>query len=214
MPAMSEFSSLPDPAALRAAISSGDPTRAMPALAGLREFPEDQTEAVVVPLLILGSEQEAFLVRSLSCSGLGVRRSEAGWAVLCRLLREDEDANVRAEAANALASYGVARSWPLLRDSFSADHAWLVRCSILAALAEQPAMEPGWLMALAREAIADADGTVRVGGTEILGRLVREQGGAATDAPVITAEARSLLQRLQQDGDHRVVAAALNGLQS
>ena len=214
MPAMPEFSSLPDPAALRAAISSGDPTRATPALAGLREFPEDQTEAVVVPLLILGSEQEAFLVRSLSCSGLGVRRSEAGWAVLCRLLREDEDANVRAEAANALASYGVARSWPLLRDSFSADHAWLVRCSILAALAEQPAMEPGWLMALAREAIADADGTVRVGGTEILGRLVREQGGAATDAPVITAEARSLLQRLQQDGDHRVVAAALNGLQS
>jgi len=214
MPAMSEFSSLPDPAALRAAISSGDPTRAMPALAGLREFPEDQTEAVVVPLLILGSEQEAFLVRSLSCSGLGVRRSEAGWAVLCRLLREDEDANVRAEAANALASYGVARSWPLLRDSFSADHAWLVRCSILAALAEQPAMEPAWLMALAREAIADADGTVRVGGTEILGRLVREQGGAATDAQVITAEARSLLQRLQQDGDHRVVAAALNGLQS
>ncbi len=214
MPAMPEFSSLPDPAALRAAISSGDPTRAMPALAGLREFPEDQTEAVVVPLLILGSEQEAFLVRSLSCSGLGVRRSEAGWAVLCRLLREDEDANVRAEAANALASYGVARSWPLLRDSFSADHAWLVRCSILAALAEQPAMEPGWLMALAREAIADADGTVRVGGTEILGRLVREQGGAATDALVITAEARSLLQRLQQDGDHRVVAAALNGLQS
>ncbi len=214
MPAMPEFSSLPDPAALRAAISSGDPTRAMPALAGLREFPEDQTEAVVVPLLILGSEQEAFLVRSLSCSGLGVRRSEAGWAVLTRLLREDEDANVRAEAANALASYGVARSWPLLRDSFSADHAWLVRCSILAALAEQPAMEPGWLMALAREAIADADGTVRVGGTEILGRLVREQGGAATDAQVITAEARSLLQRLQQDGDHRVVAAALNGLQS
>jgi len=214
MPAMPEFSSLPDPSALRAAISSGDPTRAMPALAGLREFPEDQTEAVVVPLLILGSEQEAFLVRSLSCSGLGVRRSEAGWAVLCRLLREDEDANVRAEAANALASYGVARSWPLLRDSFSADHAWLVRCSILAALAEQPAMEPGWLMALAREAIADADGTVRVGGTEILGRLVREQGGAATDAPVITAEARSLLQRLQQDSDHRVVAAALNGLQS
>ena len=214
MPAMPEFSSLPDPAALREAISSGDPTRAMPALAGLREFPEDQTEAVVVPLLILGSEQEAFLVRSLSCSGLGVRRSEAGWAVLCRLLREDEDANVRAEAANALASYGVERSWPLLRDSFCADHAWLVRCSILAALAEQPAMEPGWLMALAREAIADADGTVRVGGTEILGRLVREQGGAATDAPVITAEARSLLQRLQQDGDHRVVAAALNGLQS
>jgi hypothetical protein len=42
-----------------------------------------------------------------------------------------------------------------------------------------------------------------VGGTEILGRLVREG----------SSEAREVLQGLQQDSDHRVVAAALNGLQ-
>ena len=198
----------PNPEALRAAIASGDPVQAMPALAKLRALPDSDNDSVVIPLLILGSEQEAFLVRSLSCSGLGYRRNEQGWQVLTRLVSTDDDPNVRSEAANALASYGVERSWPLLRDSFAKDGAWLVRCSILSALAEQPDINPAWLLDLGKQAIADADGTVRVSGAEILARVVREQAGDANGS-----EARALLQPLQQDADHRVVAAALNGLQ-
>jgi len=207
MTSSSDPQPLPDPEALREAIGSGDPMRALPSLARLREFPESDNAAVVVPLLILGTEQTAFVVRSLSCSGLGMRRNEQGWVVLERLVAADDDANVRAEAANALASYGIQRSWPLLRERFVADDAWLVRCSILSALAEQPAIDPAWLLDLAQLAIADADGTVRVGGAEILGRLVHER------SPQV-ATARQLLQGLQQDSDHRVVAAALNGLQN
>ena len=195
----------PDLDALREAIGSGDPMRAMPALTQLRFCSDEQA----VPLLVLGSQQEAFLVRSLSCSGLGYKRTEQGWKVLERLLRSDGDANVRAEAANALASYGVNRAWPLLKAAFDADSAWLVRCSILSALAEQAEIDLGWLLELAGAAITDADGTVRVSGAEILGRIVRE----AVDQP-IGAQARTLLQPLQQDRDHRVVAAALNGLQA
>ena len=195
----------PDLDALREAIGSGDPMRAMPALTQLRFCSDEQA----VPLLVLGSQQEAFLVRSLSCSGLGYKRTEQGWNVLERLLRSDGDANVRAEAANALASYGVNRAWPLLKAAFDADSAWLVRCSILSALAEQSEIDLGWLLELAGAAITDADGTVRVSGAEILGRIVRE----AVDQP-IGAQARTLLQPLQQDRDHRVVAAALNGLQA
>ena len=195
----------PDLDALREAIGSGDPMRAMPALTQLRFCSDEQA----VPLLVLGSEQEAFLVRSLSCSGLGYKRTEQGWNVLERLLRSDGDANVRAEAANALASYGVNRAWPLLKAAFDADSAWLVRCSILSALAEQSEIDLDWLLELAGAAITDADGTVRVSGAEILGRIVRE----AVDRP-IGAQARTLLQPLQQDRDHRVVAAALNGLQA
>ena len=198
----------PNPEELRVAIASGDPVQAMPALAKLRALPDSDNDSVVIPLLILGSKQQAFLVRSLSCSGLGYRRNEQGWQVLSRLLLVDDDPNVRAEAANALASYGVERSWPLLRDSFAKDDAWLVRCSILSALAEQPEINPAWLLDLGRQAIADADGTVRVSGAEILARVVREQAGDAHGS-----EARALLQPLQQDADHRVVAAALNGLQ-
>ena len=195
----------PDLDALREAIGSGDPMRAMPALTQLRFCSDEQA----VPLLVLGSEQEAFLVRSLSCSGLGYKRTEQGWSVLERLLRSDGDANVRAEAANALASYGLNRAWPLLKAAFDADSAWLVRCSILSALAEQSEIDLDWLLELAGAAITDADGTVRVSGAEILGRIVRE----AVDRP-IGAQARTLLQPLQQDRDHRVVAAALNGLQA
>lgn len=205
----------PDLDALRQAIDSGDPARAMPALAGLREVPE----ALATPLLLLGLDQSTFMIRSLACAGLGVKRSEAGWQSLERLLREDQDANVRAEAANALASYGVERAWPPLRAAFVADDHWLVRCSILSALAEQPAMAAAALLDLARLAIADTDGTVRVGGAEILGRLVREGGasagsGAAVGGPSPAEQARGLLVGLQADPDHRVVAAALDGLQA
>ena len=194
----------PDLDVLKEAIGSGDPTRAMPALTQLRFCSDEEA----VPLLVLGTQQQAFLVRSLSCSGLGYKRTEQGWAVLETLLGSDEDANVRAEAANALVSYGVERSWPLLRAAFAADDAWLVRCSILSGLAEQAEIKLNWLLELAEIAIADGDGTVRVSGAEILGRIVRESQGAP-----IGARARALLQPLQQDQDHRVVAAALNGLQ-
>ena len=196
---------VPDLALLQEAIASGDPVRAMPALTQLRFVSDGEA----VPLLVLGTEQKPFLVRSLSCSGLGYKRTEQGWEVLSRLLVNDEDPNVRAEAANALASYGVDRAWPLLQHAFAADEAWLVRCSILSALAEQPEINLSWLMELATMAITDADGTVRVSGAEILGRLVRDGSGQP-----VGEQARTLLQPLQQDRDHRVVAAALNGLQS
>ena len=201
---MTEANPQPDLGAIRDAIASGDPVRAMPALTQLRLCEAEDA----APLLVLGTEQKPFLVRSLSCSGLGYKRTEQGWDVLSRLLGSDEDPNVRAEAANALASYGVERSWPLLQAAFSADGAWLVRCSILSALAEQPEIKLTWLLELAQVAITDGDGTVRVSGAEILGRIVRD--GIAQP---IGAEARALLQPLQQDVDHRVVAAALNGLQ-
>jgi len=194
----------PDLDVLREAIGSGDPTRAMPALTQLRFCSDEEA----VPLLVLGTQQQAFLVRSLSCSGLGYKRTEQGWAVLETLIGSDEDANVRAEAANALVSYGVERSWPLLRAAFAADDAWLVRCSILSGLAEQAQINLAWLLERAEIASADGDGTVRVSGAEILGRIVRESQGGP-----IGERARTLLQPLQQDQDHRVVAAALNGLQ-
>ncbi|MFZ9230141.1 MAG: HEAT repeat domain-containing protein [Prochlorococcaceae cyanobacterium] len=188
---------------LRAAISSGDPAQAMPALAGLREVPPEQA----IPLLLLGLEQEVFMVRSLSCAGLGYKQSERGWDALTRALLHDDDPNVRAEAANALVSYSLERAWPLLIEAFASNDHWLVRCSILSAVAELTEAPGAWLLELARLAIADGDGTVRVGGAEILGRLVRE---AVADQ---SAEARSELVQLQHDSDHRVVAAALNGLQ-
>ena len=191
---------------LREAIASGDPGRAMPALAGLREASAEEAE----PLLLLGLEQSAFMVRSLSCAGLGMKPTAAGWDALVRALQHDDDANVRAEAANALVSHSLERAWPLLLDAFQRDNQWLLRCSVLSAVAEHPemAMEP--LLEVGRLACADADSTVRVGGAEILSRVARE----APTGSELVEQAREALRGLQQDSDHRVVAAALNGLNS
>lgn len=186
--------------ALRLSVASGDPALAMPALAALREVPPEQA----IPLLLLGLQQETFMIRSLSCAGLGYKQSEQGWEALVGALMHDDDPNVRAEAANALVSHSVERAWPLLREAFVANEHWLVRCSILSAMAELVDVPLAWLLELAGLAIADGDGTVRVGGAEILGRLVAEG----------SAEARAALVVLQADPDHRVVAAALNGLQA
>jgi HEAT repeat protein len=193
----------PDPDAIRQAIASADPARAMPALVSLREC----TVAESTPLFLLGLEQSPFVIRSMSCAGLGVKRSPEGQKALERMLREDGDANVRAEAANALASYGVEQAWPVLSQAFAADGQWLVRCSILAALAEQPEMSPVRLLELARLALEDADGTVRVGGAELLGRILHE---ASDPSDPIVIDARGAMVGLQQDPDHRVVAVALN----
>ncbi|QVL54275.1 MAG: HEAT repeat domain-containing protein [Cyanobium sp. M30B3] len=181
----------------------------MPALAALREVPVE----AAVPLLLLGLEQEAFLVRSLSCAGLGVKCNPAGRQALVRVLEHDPDANVRAEAANALVSHGLEQAWPLLLAAFRRDDQWLLRCSVLSAVAEHPEADAARLLELASLAIAADDGTVRVGGAEILGRLVREGGGDSASAGADAHQARALLQRLQADPDHRVVGAALNGLQ-
>ena len=202
--------SSPDPSsdsALLQAIRSGDPSRAMPALASLRQWPA----AEAIPLLLIGLRQTAFAIRSLCCAGLGYKRSEEGRQALVKVLREDPDANVRAEAANALAYYGVVDAWPLLRQTFVEDGHWLVRCSILAALAEDPAMQPAWLLELAELALGDTDGTVRVGGAELLGRLLGPPPGPA-GAAAVGDLARERLRSLTKDPDHLVVAAALNGL--
>ena len=185
---------------LREAIASDNPGRARPALASLVNASPEDAE----PLLLLGLEQDDMILRQLSCSGLGHKPTAAGWEPLVQTLKYDSEVAVRAEAANALVSHGLERAWPLLLDAFVSEDEWLIRCSILSAVAEHPEIAPEQLLQLARLAVAESDGTVRVGGTEILARLVREG----------SSEAREVLQGLQQDSDHRVVAAALNGLQS
>ncbi|UPM49337.1 HEAT repeat domain-containing protein [Synechococcus sp. A10-1-5-1] len=185
---------------LREAIASDNPGRARPALASLVNASPEEAE----PLLLLGLEQDDMILRQLSCSGLGHKPTPAGWEPLVQTLKYDSEVAVRAEAANALVSHGLDRAWPLLLDAFVSEDEWLIRCSILSAVAEHPEIAQEQLLQLARLAVAEADGTVRVGGTEILARLVREGSSAA----------REVLQGLQQDSDHRVVAAALNGLQS
>lgn len=191
--------------ALREAIASDVPGRSRPALASLVNATPEQAE----PLLLLGLQQSDMLLRQLSCSGLGHKPTPAGWEPLVQTLQNDPEVAVRAEAANALVSHGLERAWPLLLEAFQREQEWLLRCSVLSAVAEHPEMSAEQLLAIGRLAVADGDGTVRVGGAEILGRLIRE----ADPTSAAAEQARAALRQLQQDADHRVVAASLNGLQ-
>ena len=186
------------------AIGSGNPGRARPALARLVDATPEQAE----PLLLLGLQQQTdLLLRQLSCAGLGRKPTPAGWNPLVDALEHDPEVAVRAEAANALVSHSFSRAWPLLIEAFEREKDWLLRCSVLSAVAEHPDAAPDQLLKLAQLAVVDSDGTVRVGGAEILGRLVAE--GSA-----VAEEARAQLGCLQHDDDHRVVAATLNALHS
>jgi len=151
--------------ALREAIASGNPGSARPALASLVDASPEQAE----PLLLLGLQQEGdMLLRQLSCSGLGHKPTPAGWKPLVHTMERGPEVAVRAEAANALVSRGLQRAWPLLLAAFEREQEWIPRCSVVSAVAEHPDVLPEPLLQLAQLAIAD--GTVRVGGAEILGR--------------------------------------------
>lgn len=190
--------------ALAEAISSGNPGRARPALASLVDATADQAE----PLLLLGLQQQNdLLLRQLSCAGLGRKPTPAGWKPLVNALEHDPEVAVRAEAANALVSHNLQRAWPLLFEAFEREQAWLLRCSVLSAVAEHPDAAPEKLLQLAQLAVADPDGTVRLGAAEILGRLLADKSS-------IAHQAREMLRCLQTDQDHRVVAVTLNSLQS
>jgi len=204
--AVRAYSELMDFIKLREAIASDNPGRARPALASLVQATPEQAE----PLLLLGLQQNDMMLRQLSCSVLGHKPTAAGWQPLVYALQGDPEVAVRAEAANALVSHGLKRAWPLLWQAFQRDQEWLLRCSVLSAVSEHPEMDLQRFLELGVLASADTDSTVRVGGAEILGRVVREAGAGSEPAQL----ARNTLVGLQQDTDHRVVAAALNGLQA
>ena len=62
---------------------------------------------------------------------------------------------------------------------FVSEDEWLIRSSILSAVSEHTEIAPEELLQLARLAVAEANGTVRVGGRKILARLVREGSSEA-----------------------------------
>ena len=68
--------------------------------------------------------------------GLGQKRTGAGFHALLERARQDEDPNVRAEAASAPSWFSFERCTSLLLQLFAEDDHWLVRHSILAALSE------------------------------------------------------------------------------
>ena len=96
--------------------------------------------SVAVPLLLDTKDDQDFLVRSFVAMGLGKKQNADSFAALLEMMKFERDPNVRAEAANSLSFFGAVAA-PHLALMFERDEHWLVRRSILAALAELKCLE-------------------------------------------------------------------------
>ena len=188
------------------------------------------TAELAVPRLVAQLKDPEFLVRSFIAMGLGTHQTTEAFAALLEMVKFDPDPNVRAEASNSLSLYGPISRSHLVGIFFQDDH-WLVRRSILAALAEMDCPEE--LLEVSVCGLEGEDATVRETSALCLARLVgtaREADALQTllryaDAPAWrlraqvarslarfeAPEAKAALQILAKDDDHRVVGASLEG---
>lgn len=209
---------------LETQIREGSVDRRKAALDELATYPSD----AVVPLLTRLAAEPEFLCRRFAVMGLGNQRTPAALAALKSLLHREKDDNVLAEIANALFDFGE-DSVPLLQALFERCHYWLTRQTIISVLMDS--VQEDVLLAVIREALEDETQTVKETGILALGKLLkgayqaealtlltqmaqdpfwRNRWRAATALTLASdPAAKPLLQELQQDENHYVVAAAL-----
>nr|AUG32453.1 HEAT repeat-containing PBS lyase [Paulinella longichromatophora] len=166
---------------------------------------KDKPPKQAISLLLLGLRQDGIETRSLCCSGLMVEYDQISWSLLQLVLSSDENAIIRAEAIDSVTQQSIIYGWNTIRQSFIKDLSRLVRRVILSVVLQQPQIPARWLMDLSKLAIVDNDRIIRVNGTEIFGRLIRE-------CPDQAKEALEILMRLKGDIDSRVAASATNSL--
>lgn len=209
---------------IRQALTDSDLQTRLKAIKSLQSYDAD----IAIPLLKSRLSDPEFLVRSFVAMGLGEKQGPESFAALLEMIKLDRDTNVKAEAANSLSLYGKV-SIPHLVTAFFQHKNWLVRRSILAAMAEMDC--PDSLYDVSLEALKDADLTVQQSGIDVLGLLAntkRHKDALATllsqvnsEWPHIRirvayalkrfneAEATEGLKQLKRDPDHRVVGAVL-----
>ncbi|MDV3352621.1 HEAT repeat domain-containing protein [Leptolyngbyaceae cyanobacterium CCMR0082] len=212
---------------IQAILEHPDSQERLKGIVALKDYDADTAS----PLLLSKKDDPEFLVRSFVAMGLGRKRSDTGFEALLAMIDNDPDANVRAEASNSLAMYGDA-SIPHLVKTFHGNSNWLIRRSILAAMIDLNS--PTNMLDICLAAIIDSDLTVINAGIDHLSTLANtHQAEAALAAilPLKTAEnwytrmhvayalkrfdapaAKEALIELRQDQQHKVVAAALEGL--
>ncbi|MCF4969673.1 HEAT repeat domain-containing protein [Nostoc sp. CMAA1605] len=213
-------------AELETLLRSGALDQRKAALDELAQCPAD----LALPILQRLAVDQDFLCRRLAVMGLGNHRTAASLQILKELLQEESDHNVLAEIANSLFEFGN-ESVPLLQKLFERDRHWLTRQTIISILME--ANQDEVLLAVIRQALQDETQTVKETGILALGSLLkgnlqqqaldlltelaqaqdwRDRWRTATALSLSSdPRAKLLLAQLQQDENHYVVAAALEG---
>ncbi len=200
-------------------------------LKGLTELRQCDSSEIAVPMLKSKLNDPEFLVRSFVAMGLGKQQTKDSFEALQQLLRRDRDPNVRAEAANSLSLFGN-DAIPDLVAAFEQDPHWLLRRSILAAMAEMDCSKE--LLTVCLLGLEGDDQSVKESAIDCLGLLANTEAQDSALQQLLElvdaewwrtrwrvasalkkfdrAQAQEALGRLRQDENHRVVGAALEGL--
>lgn len=209
---------------IKSYLESPNPQNRMKAIVELR----NHNPSVVVPLLKQRMYDKEFVIRSFVAMGLGYKRNEEGFQILLDLIENEQDPNVKAEAANSLANYGE-RAIPYLLELFKTESHWLIRQSIFAVMNE--INSPDLLFKLACWGLQGDDLVVKFISIATLGRLkgtpfekeaIELLFNLSTDedarirvkvAKALTSfdnpKAIAALSELRHDSNYRVVAATL-----
>ncbi len=217
--------------AIEAALENPDFQYRLQAISALRNYEPE----VALPLLLRQVHDPEFLVRTFVAMGLGKQQTAESFAALMEIMKSDNTPSVRAEAANSLSLFGKVSASHLVLTFHQDDH-WLVRRSIIAALADLKCFHELWEVCQQAIDSEDEDLSVQESSVDALGVLAGtiEQKKAlnkllelAKVAPAHIrirvayalrhfqeSSAQEALNQLRDDPDHKVVGAALEGLLS
>lgn len=212
---------------IKNALNDSDPQLRMRGIRELRNYEAD----IAAPLLLDRVRDQEFLVRSFVAMGLGKKKSQEAYAALLEMMQTDSDPNVRSEAANSLSFYGEI-AIPHLRKMYEQDNHWLVRRSIIAAIADLDALPE--LLEICAIGLSGDDLPVMESCIGCLGMFPNTQQQEAALKlllPLVDDEswrirlqvakalgkyeepkAIAALNQLKTDSDHRVVGAVLENL--
>jgi HEAT repeat protein len=207
-------------------LASDNPQMRMRGLTALRSYSPD----VAVPLLATRINDSELMVRSFVAMGLGFKQNSEAFAILTGMLKTEKDANIQAEISGALAKYGQP-AIPYITQAFYDYPHWIVRMSVLLALADMDA--PDSLFKLCLAAFVDSDPTVQETAIQCMvglagtayeeDTLLHLLAFAMSNKPSIRRQvaialrqfpdlrAEEALNAMRSDPDHHVVAAVLEG---
>jgi HEAT repeat protein len=214
-------------AQIQADLNNPDFQFRLKAIASLKDYNSE----IAIPLLKSKLHDSEFLVRSFVAMGLGKQQTADSFAALMQIIKFDDTPNVRAEAANSLSLFGRVAVSHLVTAFYQDDH-WLVRRTILAALADLETTSE--LLDICTEAFKGEDSTVRESAVDAMGKLANTDVNDASLSQLLNLvnheswrvrqrvayslkrfddpRAKEALQLLRQDSDHHVVGAALEEL--
>jgi HEAT repeat protein len=189
-----------------------------------------QPSEIAVPILLDQLTDREFLVRTFIAMALAKHQTDRSFQALLEMMKFDDTPSVRAEASLSL--FGRV-SLSHLTAAFIQDDHWLLRRSILAAISDMES--PIELLEICLEGLNGTDQPVQEACIDAMGslhespqkstvmeRLIelaaepdwrkRRQVALALRKFDHHPRASHTLQKLRQDSDHRVIAAALEEL--